>query len=81
MIRCDEPLSSSNTFILATSEFNRDRAYKKQIAGYVVKDRVDKDLIDLLKLLGGHSNVVEFPPQEHVRNYDLADVGKRDCLT
>ena len=64
-IRCDDALSSSIVFVLTTSELDRDRAeaYKKQIAGYIVKDHVGEDFINLMNMLGSYWNIVEFPPQ------------------
>lgn len=83
-IRSDEALSSSIVFVLTTSDLDRDRAeaYKKQIAGYVVKDHVGEDFIHLVNMLGGYWNIVEFPPQEHDGAQDSAiGGGKQDCWT
>lgn len=64
-IRSDDALSSSIVFVLTTSELDRDRAeaYKKQIAGYIVKEHFGEDFINLMNMLGSYWNIVEFPPQ------------------
>ena len=65
-LREDEQLKSSIVFVLTSSDDDRDKsaAYKRQIAGYMVKSRAGEDFMDLIKLLDHYWRVIEFPPEQ-----------------
>ncbi len=62
-IRDDEELADSIVFILTTSDAHEDQwaAYKKQVAGYIVKNNVGTDFLKLISLLEHYWKVVELP--------------------
>lgn len=61
--RSDPDLKSSIIFVLTTSKDSEDKekAYKHNIAGYIVKDRTTGGFINAAGLLSQYSRVVEFP--------------------
>ncbi|MGB2739585.1 MAG: response regulator [Cognaticolwellia sp.] len=62
-IRQDPQLDKSIVFVLTTSKSDEDitASYKKQIAGYFVKNEVGEDFLDIVKLLRGYWKIVLFP--------------------
>jgi CheY-like chemotaxis protein len=62
-LREDESLSDSVVFVLTTSKDDNDivQAYKKHIAGYIVKSNLDTDFTELLLLLDHYWRIVELP--------------------
>lgn len=63
-LRKDEVLKSSIVFVLTTSNRDEDKlaAYRRQIAGYILKTRADKDFTEVVTLLKQYDSVIEFPP-------------------
>ena len=66
VIRNDPALSSSIVFILSTSNEDRDKtaAYKKNVAGYIVKSSVGKDFMNLVSMLEKFVITVRFPKEK-----------------
>lgn len=62
-LRGDNAIRNSIVFVLTTSDSDRDviSAYDNCVAGYLLKDRVGDDFIDLLSLLDHYWRLVEFP--------------------
>ncbi|MGX5174582.1 response regulator [Aliikangiella sp. IMCC44653] len=62
-IRSDDDLKDSVVFVLTTSKDDRDitESYKKQIAGYFVKDQTGSEFLNVVNLLEGYWKVVHFP--------------------
>jgi CheY-like chemotaxis protein len=62
-IRQDPQLDKSIVFVLTTSKSDEDitASYKKQIAGYFVKNEVGEDFLDIVRLLKGYWKIVLFP--------------------
>lgn len=62
-IRNDESISDTIIFVFTTSKSEKDMvaAYKKNIAGYIVKSDLDKSLLDLVELLKSYWRAVEMP--------------------
>jgi CheY-like chemotaxis protein len=63
-IRRDHTLESSIVFVLTTSNRDEDKlaAYDEQIAGYILKTRVDADFTSVISMLDSYWKIVEFPP-------------------
>lgn len=64
-LRGDKNLSNSIVFVLTTSKDDEDKvaAYNKNIAGYIVKDKLQNSFEDLVKLLDFYWRIVELPEQ------------------
>ncbi len=62
-IRKDPKLDKSVVFVLTTSKSDEDitASYKKNIAGYFVKDQVGEEFLDIVKMLKGYWKIVLFP--------------------
>ena len=62
-LRSEPSLHDTVVFVLTTSDDERDikRAYKKHIAGYLVKDRVGEDFRNLISLLESLTITIKFP--------------------
>ncbi|WP_261882457.1 response regulator [Vibrio pelagius] len=62
-IRSDEKLSDIVVFVLTTSQLDEEisAAYKKNVAGYIVKSSSDKDYKQLISFLENYWNLVELP--------------------
>tara|TARA_R110000787_G_scaffold286214_2_gene403744 strand:+ start:99 stop:530 length:432 start_codon:yes stop_codon:yes gene_type:complete len=62
-IRQDRQLDQSIVFVLTTSKSDEDitASYKKNIAGYFVKDNVGEGFIELITLLKGYWKMILFP--------------------
>lgn len=63
-IRADAELRSTIVFVLSTSDDNADRlrAYRSNIAGYIVKRNVGQQFLLLQNLLQQYRWAVSFPP-------------------
>jgi len=63
VVRQDPALSSSVIFVLTTSESDQDKfaAYQKHVAGYIVKQRMEEGLLDIIKMLNLYWKVVQLP--------------------
>ncbi|AZQ84519.1 response regulator [Colwellia sp. Arc7-635] len=59
-VRQDPTLEKSIIFVLTTSKSDEDvsASYKKNIAGYFVKDQVGERFLDMLK---GYLDIIHFP--------------------
>ena len=62
-IRKDETLKDSVVFVLTTSKSEEDivAAYKKSIAGYIVKTELDTSFKQLIDLLKSYWQAIELP--------------------
>ena len=62
-MRDDKELDDSVIFVLTTSDTEKDRAaaYKKYVAGYIVKSRVGEDFMQLIGMLDSYWRIVELP--------------------
>lgn len=62
-LRADEDLSDSIVFVFTTSGADRDRwaAYKKHVAGYILKDNVGEGFMKLTSMLEHYWRIVELP--------------------
>lgn len=62
-IRKDEELRTSTIFVLTTSKDGRDQqsAYEHLVAGYIVKEKVGQDFVELITLLDAYWRIVELP--------------------
>ncbi|MBL4942217.1 MAG: response regulator [Colwellia sp.] len=62
-IRKDDVLQSSVVFVLTTSQAEEDitAAFKKQIAGYFVKDDVGSNFCEMLDMLEGYWRIAYLP--------------------
>lgn len=62
-IRDDPELSTSVVFVLTTSAdvADMEAAYRKNVAGYIVKQRVGADFMRLVELVDAYWRVVELP--------------------
>ena len=63
VIRDDPDLSTAIVFVLTTSADEEDRlaAYRKHVAGYIVKSEAADGLIKSIEMLDSYWRVVEFP--------------------
>ncbi|MEZ9116572.1 response regulator [Vibrio cyclitrophicus] len=62
-IRSDSNLSDIVVFVLTTSQLDEEisAAYKKNIAGYIVKSSSNQDYKQLIRFLENYWNLVELP--------------------
>ena len=62
-VRSDPALAQSVIFVLTTSDSDQDKfaAYNKHVAGYIVKQRMEEGLMDIIKMLDLYWRVVELP--------------------
>lgn len=62
-IRSDPTLASSLVFVLTTSQDETDRwkAYKRNVAGYLVKSNPADGFINAVQMLDHYWRVIEFP--------------------
>ncbi|MEZ8185939.1 response regulator [Shewanella sp. 5S214] len=65
-LRADDDLCGSVVFILTTSSDDQDKmlAYKKNVAGYIVKKQVGESFLNIVDMLGHYWRVVELPYNE-----------------
>ena len=63
VIRNDPHLETSVVFVLTTSKDDEDKlaAYKHHVAGYIVKEKLDEDFEQLVKMLDHYWELVELP--------------------
>jgi CheY-like chemotaxis protein len=66
-IRSDPKLAKTIVFVLTTSNDERDRcaAYERNVAGYLVKSKAGRDLMNHIPLLEQFLLSVRFPSQEN----------------
>jgi len=64
-LRKDEKIKRSVVFVLTTSKDDEDKlaAYEKNIAGYIVKEKLQHGFDELVKLLDHYWRLVELPEQ------------------
>ena len=62
-IRQDQNLNQSTIFVLTTSKSDEDimASYKKNIAGYFIKEQVGEEFLDIAKMLKGYWKIVHLP--------------------
>jgi CheY-like chemotaxis protein len=62
-LRLDESLRSTLVFVMTTSgaEEDRAKAYGKNVAGYVLKQRSGQSFLEAISMLEHYWRVVEFP--------------------
>ncbi len=65
-LRADDDLCGSVVFMLTTSSDDQDKmlAYKKNVAGYIVKKQVGESFLNIVDMLGHYWRVVELPYNE-----------------
>ena len=63
ILRGHPTLSCSVVFVLTTSNDDQDKmaAYRKHVAGYIVKNKVEDGFMQLIQMLDHYWRVVEFP--------------------
>lgn len=64
-LRKNENMKNSVVFVLTTSKDDEDKlaAYEKNIAGYIVKEKLQYGFDELVKLLDHYWRIVELPEQ------------------
>jgi CheY-like chemotaxis protein len=62
-LRKDPSLRRTVVFVMTTSKADEDRtrAYEKNVAGYVLKDRVGEAFLDTVRMLNSYWLLIEFP--------------------
>ena len=62
-LRKDSSLSGTVVFVLTTSDAEEDitKSYRQHIAGYLVKDEMGKDFLEVVHLLEGYWKIVHLP--------------------
>jgi len=62
-IRADGELTQSVVFVLTTSKSDEDimAAYREHVAGYLLKQRMDNDFMQVISLLDHYWRVIELP--------------------
>lgn len=62
-LRSDDTLEDTVVFVLTTSEAEEDRvaAYRKHVAGYMVKSRIEEEFVAKLSMLETYWKVVQLP--------------------
>jgi len=62
-IRADAELTQSVVFVLTTSKSDEDimAAYREHVAGYLLKQRMDNDFLQVISLLDHYWQVIELP--------------------
>jgi len=62
-IRKDSELKKLIVFVLTTSKSDEDRfkAYDLNVAGYVIKENVGKDFLDMISMIDHFWKIIEFP--------------------
>lgn len=63
VLRTDPLLTHSVVFVLTTSKSDEDlvAAYRKHIAGYVFKQHMDRDFLEVISLIEHYWRLVELP--------------------
>ena len=72
-LRSDEKLSDSVVFVLTTSKADEDRfqAYKKNVAGYIVKSQAGDGFLRVMEMLNHYWRVVELPSAHTAGTYEF----------
>jgi len=62
-IRADPALTKAVVFVLTTSKSDEDicAAYREHVAGYLLKQRMDNDFLQVVSLLNHYWRIVELP--------------------
>lgn len=62
-LRSDDELTKSTVFVLTTSKSDEDilAAYREHVAGYLLKQRMDNDFLEVVGLLNHFWRIVELP--------------------
>lgn len=62
-VRNDPDLSAAVIFVMTTSESDQDKftAYQNHVAGYIVKQRLEDGLLNIIKMLDLYWKVVALP--------------------
>lgn len=62
-LRADPELTHSIVFVLTTSKSDEDimAAYREHVAGYLLKQRMDSDFMQVVSLLDHYWRVIELP--------------------
>jgi CheY-like chemotaxis protein len=62
-LRADDRLKKTIVFILTTSKRDEDKnlAYNKNVAGYIVKETAGRDFLKLVDMIGNYWCLVELP--------------------
>lgn len=66
VLRADPELTHSVVFILTTSKSDEDilAAYREHVAGYLLKQRMDSDFLQVVGLLDHYWRVIELPTND-----------------
>jgi CheY-like chemotaxis protein len=62
-LRSDPALTHTVVFVLTTSKSDEDilAAYREHVAGYLLKQRMDNDFLQVVGLLNHYWRVIELP--------------------
>ena len=65
-LRSDPSLTHSIVFVLTTSKSDEDiiAAYREHVAGYLLKQRMDNDFLQVVSLLDHYWRIIELPVTE-----------------
>lgn len=65
-LRADKVLTHSVVFVLTTSKSDQDlvAAYRKHVAGYIFKQHMDRDFLEVISLIEHYWRLVELPITE-----------------
>lgn len=61
-LRTDPALAASVVLTTSDRDENKQAAYDRHVAGYILKSRAGEDFLDVVRLLGAYWQLVEFPP-------------------
>lgn len=66
VLRADKVLTHSVVFVLTTSKSDEDlvAAYRKHVAGYIFKQHMDRDFLEVISLIEHYWRLVELPITE-----------------
>ncbi len=66
VLRSDPELTHAVVFVLTTSKSDEDiiAAYREHVAGYLLKQRMDSDFLQVVGLLDHYWKVIELPVKE-----------------
>ncbi len=66
VLRADPDLTHAVVFVLTTSKSDEDilAAYREHVAGYLLKQRMDSDFLQVVGLLDHYWRVIELPVRE-----------------
>ncbi len=66
-LRADPELTHAIVFVLTTSKSDEDilAAYREHVAGYLLKQRMDNDFLQVVGLLNHYWRIIELPDTEH----------------